>query len=86
MLAELKHPLAPEPVQYWAVNAPAWLEVLSPKSSLILGKLDLGEAQAIALAAEVHADVVLMDQQAGRQEAVRRGPEGCRHAFRALLS
>jgi predicted nucleic acid-binding protein len=73
VLAELKHPVAPKPVQDWAVNTPAWVEVLCPKSSLVLGQLDLGESEAIALAAEVHADVVLMDQQAGRQEAVRRG-------------
>jgi predicted nucleic acid-binding protein len=73
VLAELKHPLAPKPVQGWAVNAPAWVEVLSPKSSPTLGQLDPGESEAIALAAEVHADVVLMDEQAGRQEAVRRG-------------
>ena len=57
----------------WAANAPDWVEVLSPKSSQVLGQLDLGESEAIALAAEVHADVVLMDEQAGRQEAVRRG-------------
>ena len=73
MLAELKHPAAPRRVQDWAVNVPDWVEVLSPKSSLVLGQLDLGESEAIALAAEVHADVVLMDEQAGRQEAVRRG-------------
>ena len=73
VLAELKHPSAPRPVQDWAVNVPDWVEVLSPKRSLVLGQLDLGESEAIALAAEVHADVVLMDEQAGRQEAVRRG-------------
>jgi predicted nucleic acid-binding protein len=37
------------------------------------GRLDPGESEAIALAAEVHADVVLMDDHAGRQEAIRRG-------------
>ena len=73
VLAELKHPLAPKPVRDWAENPPRWLEVLSPKSSLILPKLDLGETEAIALATEVHADVVLIDEQAGRQEALRRG-------------
>lgn len=36
-------------------------------------KLDLGEAEAIALATEVSADVVLIDEHAGRQEALRRG-------------
>ena len=45
----------------------------SPKCCLVLGQLDPGESEAIALAAEIHADVVLMDEQAGRQEAVRRG-------------
>ena len=73
VLAELKHPVAPKPVQDWAVNVPTWVEVLGPKNSFILGQLDLGESEAIALAAEVHADVLLMDEQAGRQEAVRRG-------------
>jgi predicted nucleic acid-binding protein len=73
VLAELKHPLAPKPVRDWADKSPRWLEVLSPKTSLILPKLDLGETEAIALATEVHADVVLIDEQAGRQEAVLRG-------------
>jgi len=72
VLAELKHPLAPKPVQNWAGNAPAWVEVLGP-SGLIQAQLDLGESEAIALATEVHADLVLIDEQAGRQEAVRRG-------------
>jgi predicted nucleic acid-binding protein len=73
VLAELQHALAPKPVQHWAVYTPAWVEVLSPNSRLLLAQLDLGESEAIALATEVHADVVLIDEQAGRQEAVRRG-------------
>ena len=73
MVAELKHPLAPISVQDWAGNAPSWVEILTPKSSLTLGQLDLGESEAMALAAEVNADVLLIDEQAGRQEAVRRG-------------
>jgi len=73
VLAELKHPVAPTPVRDWAHNAPRWLEVLNPKSSLILPKLDLGESEAIALATEVNAEAVLIDEQEGRQEALRRG-------------
>jgi predicted nucleic acid-binding protein len=73
VLAELQHPVAPKPVRDWADNAPEWVDVLSPKNSLILGQLDLGESEAIALATEVHAEVVLIDEQAGRQEALRRG-------------
>lgn len=73
VLAELKHPVAPKIVRDWADNAPAWLEVLSPRSNLILPQLDQGENEAIALATEVHAELVLIDEQAGRQEALRRG-------------
>ena len=61
VLTELKHPVAPKPVRDWAQNAPEWVEVLSPKSRLILAQLDLGESEAIALATEVHAEVVLID-------------------------
>lgn len=73
VLAELNHRLAPKPVQEWASNAPRWFEVLTPKTNLRLGQLDLGESEAIALAVEMHADVLLIDDLAGRQEAVRRG-------------
>jgi predicted nucleic acid-binding protein len=73
VLVELKHPLAPKPVQDWAANLPGWVEVVNPKSSLIPGQLDPGESEAIALAVEVHADFLLVDEQAGRREAVRRG-------------
>src|SRR5207249_7734079 len=45
VLAELKHPVAPKPVRDWADNAPEWVEVRSPKSSLILAQLDLGESE-----------------------------------------
>ena len=38
-----------------------------------MARLALRESEAIALATEVHAEVVLIDEQAGRQEAVRRG-------------
>ena len=43
-----------------------------PKEQSRPGSADR-ESEAIALATEVYADVVLMDEQAGRQEALRRG-------------
>jgi len=73
VLAELEHPGAPKAVRDWAVSRPPWLEVLKPKTTLMLAELDAGESEALALAAEVHADVVLIDDHAGRQEAIRRG-------------
>lgn len=73
VLEELKHPAAPKRVQDWVLNAPSWLEVLNPRIGLLLPQLDEGESQAIALAIELHAEVLLIDDQAGRQEAIRRG-------------
>ena len=73
VLTELKHPVAPKPVRDWASETPKWLEILSPRDTLTLAHLDLGETEAIALATEVHAEVLLIDEQAGRQEAIRRG-------------
>jgi predicted nucleic acid-binding protein len=73
VLDELKHPLAPEPVRNWAAQPPGWLEVLTPIGRVNAAQLDLGESEAIALATEMHVDVLLIDEQAGRQEAIRRG-------------
>jgi predicted nucleic acid-binding protein len=73
VLGELKHPGAPQPVRDWIDHLPNWLEVLSPQNTVTLAQLDPGESEAIALATEMHAEVLLIDEQAGRQEAVRRG-------------
>jgi hypothetical protein len=54
VLAELEHPGAPKAVRDWAVSRPPWLEVLKPKTTLMLAELDSGESEALALAAEVH--------------------------------
>lgn len=68
VLAELKHPFAPKPVHDWAVNAPAWVDVVNPKTSLIAVQLDSGESEALALAVEVHADVCsLMNRRGGKR-------------------
>src|SRR5258706_3259812 len=73
VLGELKHQVAPKPVRDWVANPPTWLEVLAPKSSCTIAQLDLGESEAIALAMDMHVALLLIDEQAGRQEAARRG-------------
>jgi predicted nucleic acid-binding protein len=70
---ELTHPAAPPEVREWAAVHPAWLEIVKPETSLALAHLDPGESEAIALAIQINADVVLIDDRAGRHEATRQG-------------
>ncbi len=75
VLEEMLNPKAPPSVREWAKNPPSWLELLSPSTSLQPQppKLDRGETEAIALAEELSADWLLIDEAAGRDEATRRG-------------
>jgi predicted nucleic acid-binding protein len=54
-----------------------WIRIGAPKDSgllrLLLLQLHRGEAEAIALAMDLHADFVLIDEQEGRQLASRTG-------------
>jgi len=70
---ELQHILAPQAVRTWMENPPTWLEVRNvdvTRASRTL--LDPGELAALMLAEELHADLVLMDERNGRDEAMRR--------------
>ena len=54
-----------------------WIQIRTPQDSgllrLLLMQLHRGEAEAIALATELNADRVLIDEQEGRQLASRTG-------------
>ena len=54
-----------------------WIQIRTPQDSgllrLLLLQLHQGEAEAIALATDLHADFVLIDEQEGRQLASRTG-------------
>ena len=74
VFAELQSTDTPDAVREWIAKSPDWLEVqrvnLTPDAALT--KLGAGEREAIALAQELQADAILMDERDGRQEAVRR--------------
>jgi len=71
---ELNQPATPDSVQHWFANRPAWLEVVpltAPSTSLPLPDLGSGEHDAILLALHLKADLLLMDDREGVEEARR---------------
>jgi predicted nucleic acid-binding protein len=70
---ELCHPGAPAIVKACVAQPPAWLRIASPAAVLPDLDLDAGEAEAISLYLEIHADALLIDDRKGRVEATRRG-------------
>ena len=80
---ELKHQKAPPVVQQmclqllhlWIANLPSWAEVHHTPHvpDPAMEKLDAGEEDAIALAIELHADLILMDDRDGVLVARSKG-------------
>lgn len=73
VIMELLHPRTPQLVRVWADSPPPWMEVLSPSVSDPTLKLGPGEAAAICLARELHADVLLVDERKATQAALQLG-------------
>lgn len=73
VIDELSRTLTPEPVREWVVHAPPWLIVQAPHELSQPQGIDAGEAQAIALAKELHADTLLIDDREGVAYALREG-------------
>jgi predicted nucleic acid-binding protein len=74
VLSELTRPSTPDPVRIWMEHLPEWVKVKSPGIPLPIfsTSLDQGEREAIALAEELAADVLLADDGAARREAAQR--------------
>lgn len=74
---ELARAEAPEAVRTWIKARPAWLEVQihpsGPFDDASLESLDDGEKAALALAASLAADLVLMDDREGVRIARNKG-------------
>ncbi len=72
---ELQRPRTPAPVRAWMGSPPAWLEVRTPCQPLVITALPLGagEREAISLAQDLRAELLLMDDLEGREEAEHHG-------------
>lgn len=70
---ELNSPGAPESVRRWLQSGASWVSVRT--ASMIDERLPLGrgEAEAICLAQEIHADEILLDERRARTVALERG-------------
>jgi predicted nucleic acid-binding protein len=73
--AELGHANTPAIVRAWISQPPQWLEVVSLKQPVdsALAHLDAGEREAISLASELQAVLLLMDERDGVTVARQRG-------------
>ena len=73
VLEELMAEGSPPPVRRWASRLPPWIAVEAATRSIDHPRLHRGEAEAIALAEEVHAELLLVDEKIGREIARARG-------------
>jgi len=64
---ELKNRKAPPLVKQWIANPPPWAQVRTAAHTFdpAMETLDAGEEEAIALAVELRADMILMDDREG---------------------
>jgi predicted nucleic acid-binding protein len=70
VIAELRHPHAPDPVAQWVRSLPEWIHLHAPESVLEIA-LGAGERDAISVARELGVHAILLDDRKARLEALR---------------
>lgn len=70
---ELLHRKPPPIVGQWARHLPPWAQLQTPRDATRFPELGSGERQAIALAVEVSADFLLIDETQGRTASLAAG-------------
>ena len=72
---ELSASESPSVVKSWITSPPNWLQIyaIATPQVIELEKLDPGEREAILLAEELKADLVILDDKAARRMALERG-------------
>jgi len=73
VLRELLNANAPAPVRAWAASLPGWIEVASAIQSMETKGLSAADCEAIMLAKELNATLLLTDDRQARRCAVGFG-------------
>ena len=73
VISELCHVGAPAPVKNWAAALPSWIQIRKPANAILFPTLGGGESEALSLAIETRANLLLLDDLAARDIAEARG-------------
>lgn len=71
--AELQAAGSPAAVKNWIGTKPNWVDIQAASAIDVTIQLGAGESEAISLAQEIQADLVLIDDRKARRVAIERG-------------